>query len=322
MNPREEAQALLPSTHVARVLEPSPPAVDEGPYFADDPAVVGQVAPGLTVVTPTTAGDVTWDEMSRQDQNIADYAADHWLGNWRRLPDLPPGYVDSVVALNQVAFYALAPARFASNGKLGLRYTHGGFGTPFYSHDRQVRVEGAMLVVIEDGLVRTEPVSTLRQAASFAGVEYRERWGPEWHDQPKPFDPDSTLQLDPAAVEVASAVIGLAYSVLEQLRCEADESDRPSRVQLWPEHFDVAVEIGDETSGRRSAFGVSPGYAAHPEPFVYVSPWDKSRLTDRYWNADFFQGSIMDFEELRAAEDQRGATLRFLRTGLSLMRTL
>ena len=36
-NPRDEANQRLSGRYDARVLEPSPPAVSEGPWFADDP---------------------------------------------------------------------------------------------------------------------------------------------------------------------------------------------------------------------------------------------------------------------------------------------
>jgi hypothetical protein len=114
-------------------------------------------------------------------------------------------------------------------------------------------------------------------------------------------------------------MLGFGFSVLEQIRTEARGDEKPSRVQLWPEHFDAAVEIGVEGVGRRAGFGASPGYPAHPEPFVYVSPWAKDWLDDPYWNADF-GGSILRYDELLAAENQRETALAFLRRGLELIR--
>ncbi|MBV8295363.1 MAG: hypothetical protein JO085_00885, partial [Acidimicrobiia bacterium] len=49
---------------------------------------------------------------------------------------------------------------------------------------------------------------------------------------------------------------GFAWSVLEELRSDAG-SVEPSRVQLWPEHFDAAFDCLDER--RRATFGASPG---------------------------------------------------------------
>lgn len=301
------------------MLEPSPPAVNDPEYFADDPAVPGPVASGKLIVTPTTAGDISWDEMARQNPSLVAYTARHWLGRWKRLPVLPEGYVETVSAIGQVAFFAMAPARHTVNGKVGLRYTHGGCGTPFFGDDVQVRIEEDRLVAQKGPSVRTEQMTTVRAASEFFGVPYAPMWGPKWHDPPIPVNPEQLLPIDPAGVVAASDIVGFAFSVLEQLRFDALTSD-PSRVQLWPEHFDVAVEIGDEHRGQRAGYGVSPGYAKHGEPFVYVSPWEKSRLKDPYWNADFFEGSILEYSHLLHANDQRGTALEFLRHGLELLR--
>jgi hypothetical protein len=310
---------MLPDGFEARVLEPSPPAVNDPEYFADDPAVPGLAAPGATVVTPTSAGDISWDELAHRQPSLADFAAERWLGAWKRLQPLPPGYVETVVAVNQIAFFAIAPARYTANGKVGLRYTYRGFGTPFFGNYEQVRIEADQLVVQERDSVRNTVITTTRAATEFIGVPYQGTWGPKWQDPPTPTDPDQELKVDIGAVAIASNIIGFAFSVLEQLRYES-LTQEPSRVQLWPEHFDAAVEIGDADRGRRAAFGVSPGYAAHPEPFVYVSPWEKSNLDDPYWNAAFFGGSILEYSQLLRAEDQRQTALEFLSQGLELQK--
>ncbi len=318
-NPRQGAQELLPAGFEARVLVPSPPAINDGEYRADDPTVLDDRDPNLQVVTPTTAGDVTWDELSRQHPHLSQFASSHWLGAWPRLTALSVPYPSTVDALGQLAFFVIAPARFEVQEKLGLRYTYGGFGTPFYGNDRQIRIEGRDLVVQDDGKADGEEITTIRQAARLVGIEYSEKWGPDWQDPPAPTDPDALLTIDPGAARACSDILGFGFSVLEQIRTEAREEEKPSRVQLWPEHFDAAVEIGVDGVGRRAALGASPGYPAHPEPFVYVSPWAKDWLDDPYWNADF-GGSILSYQELLAAENQRETALTFLRAGLELLR--
>ena len=317
-NPRIDAQMLLPPGFEARVLEPSPPAVNSGEYRADDPTSLDDRDPKLQVVTPTTAGDVTWDELSRQHERLLEFVSSHWLGAWPRLTALSSAYTSTVNALGQLAFFVIAPARFEAQGKLGLRYTSGGFGTPFYGNERQIRLEGQYLVVQDGDMTQGEEVTTLRQAARQVGIDYQGKWGPDWHDAPAPTDPDTPLPIDSGAARICSDILGFGFSVLEQIRIEAREAEKPSRVQLWPEHFDAAVEIGVDDDGRRAGFGASPGYPAHPEPFVYVSPWAKDWLDDPYWNADF--GSILNYDELLAADDQREAALAFLRRGLELIR--
>lgn len=320
-HPRADAQKLLPAGFEARVLEPSPPAVNDGEYRADDPTALEDRDPLLQVVTPTTAGDLTWDELSHRHPHLSAFASSHWLGAWSPLPALTDQYASTITSLGQLAFFVIAPARFSVQEKVGLRYTHSGFGTPFYGKDRQVRVEGGFLVVQEADTATGEELTTLRRAARQVGIEYQETWGPDWHDPPAPSDPDALLLIDPGAARTCSDILGFAFSVLEQIRVEARKDEKPSRVQLWPEHFDTALEIGVEDAGRRAAFGASPGYPAHPEPYFYVSPWAKDWLDDPYWNADFFDGAILKYEELSAAQDQRETALQFLRRGLELIRS-
>jgi hypothetical protein len=144
-----------------RVLEPSPPAVDGAPWFADDPvAVEPRTRPDLPLVSPVPNGDLTWDELARQEPNLADWCADRWLGAWRRLPPLPPisEYLAARTALHDLAASVVSPARQAVNGKIGLRYTRGGFGTPFFGNDEQLRVDAAthhVLASLAHGVFRS-----------------------------------------------------------------------------------------------------------------------------------------------------------------------
>jgi hypothetical protein len=100
--------------------------------------------------------------------------------------------------------------------------------------------------------------------------------------------------------------------MLEQLRAEAAPDDTPSRVQLWPEHFDVAVDMGPE--GDRANFGGSPGDAAHPEPYLYVGPWDTRPRPGDFWNEPF--GASLSYSAIRRGADP----LEFLRRGKALAR--
>jgi hypothetical protein len=115
--------------------------------------------------------------------------------------------------------------------EIALRYTRSGFGTPFFEQDGadcQVRVEHGELV--------------------------RQR-GPEETREPLP-------GVDIAAATALGDFYGLACSVLEQLRADETDGDQ-SLVQLWPEHFDIAVDLGSEPAGQRAAFGASPGDDDH-----------------------------------------------------------
>src|SRR5207247_6317357 len=64
---RAEALERVDGRYEVRVLEPSPPAVSESPWCADDPVARGDVPPGRQVVSPVTTGDVLWDDLARDD---------------------------------------------------------------------------------------------------------------------------------------------------------------------------------------------------------------------------------------------------------------
>jgi hypothetical protein len=311
-HPRAEAQELAGPDLVAHVLEPSPPAAGVEP-FADDPAVPGDDRPSLT---PTTAGTVTWDEWARAHPGAADYVTDHWLGAWRRLPPLPDGLTPAREGLHQLAFYVIAPARRNVTRRIGLRWTTGGFGTPFFGEDVQVRVEGPQLVVQTARSVRSDELGTLRRAGRLVGVE-PDPADRAAFDAPEMVDPDAPLGIDVGSVVFLDAWYGFNTSVLEQLRVDLADGD-PGRVQLWPEHFDVAVDAGAEAHGARASFGGSPGDAAHPEPYLYVAPWRPVDRDEPFWNDHAFNGASLPLRALAAAEHQRAAALAFFHRGAQL----
>src|SRR5438874_13496900 len=86
---RAEARARLDGRFEPRVLEPSPPAVTEGPWYADDPVNCPLDRPGCLVVSPVPNADVTWDELARDDPDLSPWCTARWLGAWRPLPAVP-----------------------------------------------------------------------------------------------------------------------------------------------------------------------------------------------------------------------------------------
>lgn len=301
-NARQEAFERLDGRYEVRVLEPSPPAVTEEP-FSDDPVARGEVPGGRTLVSPVSSGDVTWDELAREDPELASWAAEGWLGAWRPLPAPPPTLAETRQALHRLAEEVIAPTRQRAAGKIGLRFTRGGFGTPFFAADAQVRVEGDELVVAQRQQEWRQRIETLRGAADFVGHELTRLDGK--------LD-EVELEVDAEASRFLGDWYGLAASVLEQLRAEAGENDDPSLVQLWPEHFDMALELGGDDAGERANYGFSPGDEAHDEPYVYVGPWT-ARPRGPLWQASGFPGAELGLSELRSAEDHREAALAFLR---------
>ena len=271
---------MLGGDYEARVLEPSPPAVAEFPY-ADDPVEPGEVPEGRKLVSPVhNRGDLTWDEIAQLEPDVAAWCADRWLGAWKRLEPLPATFADTRKLLHEVAEAIVSPARQPAS-EIALRYTRGGFGTPFYEQDGadcQVRVEHGELV--------------------------RQRENEETRE-PLPGD------VDPAATTALGDFYGFACSVLEQLRADEADGD-PSLVQLWPEHFDIAFELGSEAAGKRANFGASPGDDEHPEPYLYVGPWS-AEVSGELWNATGFKGAELAYSELLAAANQRETALEFMR---------
>jgi hypothetical protein len=103
MNPRAEAFERIGGRFEARVLEPSPPAVDNAPWYADDPVARGAVPAGRQVVSPVGTGDLHWDALARDDAELAEWCADRWLGAYRRLPEVPGRLVPTRLALHALA---------------------------------------------------------------------------------------------------------------------------------------------------------------------------------------------------------------------------
>lgn len=301
-DPRQEAIDRLGGEYDARVLEPSPPAVADGPWFADDPAARGEPADGRRIVSPVSTGDVLWDDLVRDDPDLAEWCAARWLGAYRRLGPVPENLVETRLALHRLAEHVLTPARQAVNGKIAMRYVAGGFGSPFFGEDVQVRVDGADLVVDSTEGERRAPITTLATAADHVGV---------------PLDAeDEPLAVDATASRFLGDWYGFTASVLEQLRAESGPELEASRVQLWTEHFDLATELGAESAGVRAGYGGSPGDELHPEPYFYVVPWDSRHATGDGWNASGYAGAELSYAELLAADDQRGAALDFCRDRL------
>jgi hypothetical protein len=73
---------------------------------------------------------------------------------------------------------------------------------------------------------------------------------------------------------------------------------------LWPEHFDLAIVIGEAN------YGFSPGDEAHAEPYAYVGPF--AAVEGELWNATAFAGAELGYAELAGADDPRGAALEFM----------
>jgi hypothetical protein len=205
------------------------------------------------------------------------------------LPDL----IRTRDALHAVAEHVVAPARVKATGhEIALEATPGGFGTPPLPDGGRVRVEGGELVV-EGAVERRAPITTLRAAGALAGLDADL--------------PDEPLHVDARAAEFLAGFYAFATAALERLRTRAAD---PSPIHLWPEHFDVAFDAGDEAAGTRATYGASPGDEHHPEPYLYVGPW-KAPEPRPTWNATGFTGAQLPWAALVLERDPEGAALAF-----------
>jgi hypothetical protein len=300
---RAEAAARVGGRFDVRVLEPSPPPVVTPPYFADDPLDGGEVLP------IRRAGSRTWCDLCDEtgDASLLDWCWARWLVP-APLDDLPPGFADTRESLHAVAEQVLAPARHQATGKIGLRFAYRGFGTPFFPSQagqaRQLRIEDGLLV---DGRHRTE-LTTIADAAAVVGIVpgvpanlYTP--GSSW-------PVDERLVVDASAARALGDWFGFTAWMLEQLRAESDHDDTPGRVQIWPEHFDMAVDLGP--NGARANFGGSPGDGAHADPYLYVGPWKVPQ--GEFWNESF--GASLSLTAILNGADP----LAFFRQGKALLR--
>jgi len=221
------------------------------------------------------------------------------------LTPLPPGFATTVASLHTVAERLVAPARKPQN-EISLRATPGGFGTPFFEFEgaeHQVRVEGGELVHATDTGERRAPLASLAAAAeAVAGLLPADA---ELGEEP--------LAVDAAASRALGAFYGFANALLTELVDEAGEAEAATPPRLWPEHFDIAIELGDEAGGARANYGASPGDESHDEPYLYVGPWS-AEVSGELWNARGFGGAELGYAELIASADPGAAAIDFFRT--------
>jgi len=244
-----------------------------------------------------------------------------------RLTDLPDSFSDTRDTLQRVAVHVVARARQQATGRFGLRVTPGGFGTPTFGDDvEQVRVSHGLLVHERAGTsgaattVAAIDGSTLAELAALAVVDL-ERALDVGHDTPDLGVVDEPLVVDLAAARALSAWYTVVAAGLDAVVAARPESS-PSVAQLWPEHFDVAIDVAFDTSdptARRANLGGSPGDGFHADPYLYVGPWTDDRPGDSgFWNAPF--GAVLGYRDVATATDPVAATTSFLLEGLDRLR--
>jgi len=194
------------------------------------------------------------------------------------LSALPLGFAATRSELHRVAEDVLKPARERVTGRFGLRALPGGFGTAPYGDVMQMHVDGTELVVRDGATITREPIDNV----------------------------------DADAAGALASWFAFGAGVLEELRAETALEHDPTPPQLWPEHFDIAIELGAEAKGVRAGYGASPGDEEHAEPYLYVVPWS-APAPGELWNATAFAGAELSYADLLASDDRRLAALDFFR---------
>jgi hypothetical protein len=211
-----------------------------------------------------------------------------------RLRPLPDTFATTVTGLHRVAEQIVAPARKPDN-EIALQATPGGFGTPVFEHAgqlQQVRVEGIELVRRRDASEGRARLTSLEAARELVADLVPDRRLSR-----------TLLDVDAAAAARLGDWFAFGAALLEEI---ADAT--ASEVRLWPEHFDIAIEMGGADG--RANFGFSPGDEHHDEPYAYVGPWS-AEVSGALWNASGFRGAQLDYADLLEAGEPRAAALAF-----------
>jgi hypothetical protein len=237
------------------------------------------------------------------------------------LPALPPAFASTRVEVQRVAVHVLARRRHALTGRFGLRVAPGGIAMPAAGPDHEVlRTAGSWLLRERTGPAATTDALDLRaaslaDAATFAEVDLADGTFSVGHDTPPTGAADAPLAVDDASMAALAAWYAFGAAALDAVVAPDVDRLQPSVQQLWPEHFDVGLDV-HVGEGRRANLGASPGDGPDGEPYLYVGPWGDERPGEPgYWNAPF--GAALGFEALRQQEDPSARAAEFLRQGLA-----
>ncbi len=220
--------------------------------------------------------------------------------------------------LHRVATHVVSRARAVANEYVSLRVLPGGIGSPAFSAaGRRVRIVGSWLVVEDEaaggGHVGAAPIvgSTMRELAALAEVDLDAPYS-AGADTPPLGDLDAHIDAAPDAFEAIAAWFATAGRALDHAVIElAGRGLQVTGPRLWPEHFDVAIEV-HLPDGAGINLGGSPGDDFSDEPYLYVGPWGPDRPGEpEYWNAPF--GAVVTRRELAGDAD---AAARFFAEGV------
>lgn len=183
----------------------------------------------------------------------------------RRTGLLVEAIVPTRTALHMLAEHVLAPARYAASGRIGLAIGDGGFVTPPFGADPTTVVLVDDEIVVRSGSEeRRTRVTTLRQAATFAGCRLGAPAGV--YPPATACEPDAPLAIDRSTARQIMSWYGQVDAALRRLLAQEGADDNVTGPTLWPEHLDVAIRLASVN------FGGLAGDEIVPDPYVYVGP--------------------------------------------------
>jgi hypothetical protein len=186
-------------------------------------------------------------------------------------------------ALHGVAELVLAGVQHAATGEIALRATPGGFAT---TAGPELRVAGVEL----HGPGGTAAIGGRTPASLAAAVGVEATTLDHLYSGGPGVGLDEPLDVDEASAATVAEALAVGDSALARLA--PDEA----RV-LWPEHFDVAISLGEVN------YGVSPGDGFLAVPYAYVGPWTVPAADD-FWDAPF--GAARSLTDLGDADGVLG----------------
>jgi hypothetical protein len=179
-------------------------------------------------------------------------------------------------SLHAVAELVLAGPQYRAIGKLRLQVIPGGFAT---IETPELRVVGTQ-VTGTGGVSVAINGATVRSIGAELGVT---AGGPEGaYDGGSGVDLDEMLTVQAGQAAVIMGALSLGHDALVAFA----PAETPI---LWPEHFDVAIRVGETN------YGVSPGDSFSDEPYAYVGV-SAPPAGDAFWNAPF--GAALPLREL------------------------
>jgi hypothetical protein len=229
------------------------------------------------------------------------------------------------LGLHRIAVHIVARARQQATGRFSLRVTPGGFGTPEYGDDlRKVRVSGTTLVIESDAAGATSGQAieingrSLRELADTVGLDLDAPLD-VGRDTPDLGDVDEPIALDADSARHLAGWYARFSVALDAVNAQVGAGAKSTPVRLWPEHFDVAVDL-EASPGQRVNLGGSPGDHYAEQPYLYVGPFTDARPgDDQFWNAPF--GAARPVGELGEG-DPVSAAVAFLLEGVDRLATV